>query len=119
MLIHSGSKCNSPLEKSFPKFRGVTVQIPIDQSVKPVVQPYRRIPIPLEEKVAKKLKELKDADIIEEVNEPSPWVSPIVPVLKESSLAIKHAFHQLEIHKDCRYITTFSTSKGLFRYKRQ
>ncbi|CAH2109005.1 unnamed protein product [Euphydryas editha] len=85
MLIDSGSKCNSPLEKSFPKFRGVTVQIPIDQSVKPVVQPYRRIPIPLEEKVAKKLKELKDADIIEEVNEPSPWVSPIVPVLKERS----------------------------------
>ena len=148
-----------PLEKPFPKFRGVTVQIPIDHSVKPVVQPHRRIPIPLEEKVAKKIEELKNADIIEEVNGPSTWVSPIVPVLKEgqeevricvdmrraneaiirenhplptmnellphfrrakyfSSLDIKHAFHQLEIHKDCRYITTFSTSKGLFRYKR-
>ncbi|XP_045769436.1 uncharacterized protein LOC123870252 isoform X2 [Maniola jurtina] len=72
-----------PSDKVFPKFKGVTVQIPIDQTVKPVIQPYRRVPIPLEEKVTKKLKELKDADIIEEVNEPSPWVSPMVPVLKE------------------------------------
>lgn len=148
-----------PLEKAFPKFKGVTVQIPIDQTVKPVIQPYRRVPIPLEEKVARKLKELKEADIIEEVNEPSPWVSPMVPVLKEgqeevricidmrranqaiirenhplptmnellpnfrqakffSKLDIKNAFHQLEIHEGCRYITTFSTSKGLYRYKR-
>lgn len=142
----------------FPKFKGVTVQIPIDKTIKPVIQPYRRVPIPLEEKVAKKLNELKEADIIEEVNEPSPWVSPMVPVLKEndevricidmrraneaiirenhplptmnqmlpnfrqakwfSRLDIKQAFHQLEINEECRYITTFSTSKGLFRYKR-
>lgn len=142
----------------FPKFKGVTVQIPIDKTIKPVVQPYRRVPIPLEEKVTKKLEELKEADVIEEVDEPSPWVSPMVPVLKEdgevricidmrraneaiirenhplptmnellpnfrrakffSRLDIKNAFHQLEINKDCRYITTFSTSKGLFRYKR-
>lgn len=147
------------LEKAFPKFKGVTVQIPIDETVKPVIQPYRRVPIPLEEKVARKLRELKDADIIEEVNGPSPWVSPMVPVLKEgqeevricidmrraneaiirenhplptmnellpnfrqakyfSKLDIKNAFHQLEIHENCRYITTFSTSKGLYRYKR-
>ena len=54
---------NKPsLEKSFPKFKGVTIQIPIDQSGKPVVQPHRRVPIPLEEKVAKKIKEVKDAN---------------------------------------------------------
>ncbi|XP_047028878.1 uncharacterized protein LOC124636780 [Helicoverpa zea] len=79
-----------PLEKAFPKFKGVTVQIPIDQKVKPVIQPYRRVPIPLEEKVARKLKELKEADIIEEVNEPSPWVSPMVPVLKEGQEEANH-----------------------------
>ncbi|PZC83729.1 hypothetical protein B5X24_HaOG207256 [Helicoverpa armigera] len=73
-----------PLEKAFPKFKGF--QIPIDQNVKPVIQPYRRVPIPLEEKVARKLKELKEAHIIEEVNEPSPWVSPMIPVLKEKML---------------------------------
>ncbi|XP_053601232.1 uncharacterized protein K02A2.6-like isoform X1 [Plodia interpunctella] len=151
-------QANLTSEVVFPKFKGVTVQIPIDKNIKPVIQPYRRVPIPLEERVDKKLQELKDADIIEEVNEPTKWVSPMVPVLKEngevricvdmrraneaiirenhplptmnqllpnfrkaqyfSKLDIKNAFHQLEIEDDCRYITTFSTSKGLFRYKR-
>ncbi|XP_061713508.1 uncharacterized protein K02A2.6-like [Cydia pomonella] len=143
---------------TFPKFKGVKIQIPIDDKVKPVIQPYRRIPIPLEAKVNSKLTELLEADIIEEVNGPSQWVSPMVPVLKEngdlricidmrraneaiirenhplptmdellphfrqakffSRLDIKNAFHQLEIDEDSRHITTFSTSKGLFRYKR-
>ncbi|XP_046973981.1 uncharacterized protein K02A2.6-like [Vanessa cardui] len=143
---------------TFPKFKDVTIQIPINKEIAPVIQPYRRIPILLEEKVNKKLIELKEADIIEEVNGPSAWVSPMVPVLKEngevricidmrraneaiirenhplptmdellpnfrqakyfSRLDIKNAFHQLEIDESSRYITTFSTSKGLFRYKR-
>ncbi|XP_026746906.1 uncharacterized protein K02A2.6-like [Trichoplusia ni] len=130
----------------------------VGKEISPVIQPYRRIPIPLEEKVNKKLIELKEADIIEEVNGPSPWVSPMVPILKEngevricidmrraneaiirenhplptmdellpnfrqakyfSRLDIKNAFHQLEIDEGSRYITTFSTGKGLFRYKR-
>lgn len=143
---------------TFPKFKDITIQIPINKEISPVIQPYRRIPIPLEEKVNKKLIELKEADIIEEVNGPSPWVSPMVPILKEngevricidmrraneaiirenhplptmdellpnfrqakyfSRLDIKNAFHQLEIDEGSRYITTFSTGKGLFRYKR-
>lgn len=133
------------------------IAIPIDKTVKPVIQPYRRIPIPLENKVNAKLTELKDSDIIEEVHGPSPWVFPMVPVLKKndevrvcidmrrvneaiirenhplptmnemlpnfrqakyfSRLDIKNAF-QVEIDSDSRYVTTFSTSKGLFRYKR-
>lgn len=35
-----------------------------------------------------------------------------------SSLDIKQAFHQLVIKPSCRDITTFVTSRGLFRYKR-
>ncbi|XP_030747091.1 uncharacterized protein K02A2.6-like [Sitophilus oryzae] len=144
--------------ESFPKFKNVIVDIPIDESVTPVVQPYRRIPVPLEAKVEAKLLELIESDIIEAVNEPSKWVSPIVPVLKEngeiricidmrrankaimrenhplptmdvllpnfknakvfSRLDIRNAFHQLELSENCRYITTFITSKGLYRYKR-
>lgn len=68
----------------FPKFMDIIVDIPIDDKVQPVVQPYRRIPIPLEDKVEKALQELLDGDIIEPVNEPSKWVSPIVPILKEN-----------------------------------
>ncbi|CAH2107517.1 unnamed protein product [Euphydryas editha] len=122
------------------------------------MQPYRRIPIPLEEKINKKIEELLDLDIIEEVHGPSPWVSPIVPILKDngevrvcvdmrransailrenhplpcmenllpkikkaqyfSKLDIKNAFHQVELHPDSRYLTTFITSNGLYRYKR-
>ncbi|XP_055698689.1 uncharacterized protein K02A2.6-like [Phlebotomus papatasi] len=35
-----------------------------------------------------------------------------------SRLDIKNAFHQLELDPSCRYITTFITHKGMFRYKR-
>ena len=35
-----------------------------------------------------------------------------------SKLDLAQAYHQLELHEDSRYITTFSTHVGLFRYKR-
>ena len=35
-----------------------------------------------------------------------------------SKIDLKQAYHQLELHPDSRFITTFSTHKGLFRYKR-
>ncbi|CAK1599301.1 unnamed protein product [Parnassius mnemosyne] len=96
--------------------------------------------------------------IIEPVNNPSSWVSPMVPILKSdddiriyldmraankaiirenhplptmgqlipkfckatyfSKLDIKNAFHQVELDKNSRNITTFITSKGLHQYKR-
>ena len=35
-----------------------------------------------------------------------------------SKLDLAQAYHQLELHEDSRYITTFSTHVGLFRYQR-
>eukprot|EP00794_Sanderia_malayensis_P000736 gene736-biopygen16 len=35
-----------------------------------------------------------------------------------SKLDLSQAYHQLELHPDSRYITTFSTHLGLYRYKR-
>lgn len=142
----------------FPKFKDVLIEIPIDDSQKPVSQPYRRIPIPIVEKIEQKIKELLDSDIIEEVREPSQWVSPVVPIQKDNGdlrlcvdmrranaaimrenhplptmehllprirkakyftkLDIKNAYHQVELHPDSRHVTTFITSKGLYRYKR-
>ncbi|KAL0901956.1 hypothetical protein ABMA27_007099 [Loxostege sticticalis] len=144
--------------KPFPKFKDVLIEIPIDEKCKPVSQPYRRIPIPIEKKVEQKIEELLESDIIEEVKGPSSWISPVVPILKDendirlcvdmrranaailrenhplpcmdnllpkikkaqyfSKLDIKNAFHQVEIHPDSRHLTTFITSKGLYRYKR-
>lgn len=162
-VLHIGPKVQSVLHTAeaaspFPKFKNVLIEIPVDTTVKPVSQPYRRVPIPLEQKINDQLQRLMQADIIEKVQEPSKWVSPMVPVLKEngevricidmrrantainrenhplptmdqllpnfkkaklfSRLDIKDAFHQIEIHPDSRHITTFITSKGLFRYKR-
>ncbi|XP_062713301.1 uncharacterized protein K02A2.6-like [Aedes albopictus] len=69
---------------TFPKIKGVLVEISIDPNVKPVQQPYRRAPFALEDKVAEKLQYLLSQDIIERVEKPSAWVSPIVPILKDN-----------------------------------
>lgn len=68
----------------FPKIRDVVVEIPIDSNVQPVQQPYRRPPIALEKKIEDKLRSLLERDIIEPAPGPSPWVSPVVPVVKDS-----------------------------------
>lgn len=74
------TKCRNP----FPKIRGVEVEIPINEQVQPVQQSYRRPPIALEGKIEEKLRLLLELDIIERAPGPSPWVSPVVPVLKDS-----------------------------------
>lgn len=68
-VLHLGTLVNTI--ETFPKFKDISVDIPIDKSVKPVSQPYRRIPIPLEEKVNRKIEELINQDIIEKVEGPS------------------------------------------------
>lgn len=62
--------------------------IHIDSSVKPVIQPYRRIPMALETQVIKKLEELLSQEIIEYVNEPAKWISPMVLVPKKDDVRI-------------------------------
>ena len=52
------------------------LKILIDEHVTPVVQPIRRIPYHLREKLEKKLREREQYDIIEKVDGPSRWVSP-------------------------------------------
>lgn len=62
-----------------------------------------------------------NAAIVRE-NHPLPTMDKLLPKMKNakffSKLDIKDAFHQIEILPDSRHITTFITSKGLFRYKR-
>lgn len=143
------------LSAEFPKIKGVVVDIPVDPTVPPVRQAYRRVPYALEDKVEEKLNMLQTQGIIERVQEPSQWVSPMVPVLKDSGdvrlcidmrranaavlreahplplvdellgsvdgatvfskVDIKDAYHQLEISKESRPITTFITKTGLYR----
>lgn len=71
-------------QQEFTKFKGVVVEIPIDDNVQPVQQPYRRVPFALEEKVEEKIRAMLAQGIIERVRGSSRWVSPMVPVLKDS-----------------------------------
>ncbi|KAG6440823.1 hypothetical protein O3G_MSEX001465 [Manduca sexta] len=81
-VLKLGLEVNSVSVNSFPKIKDVVLNISINKTMKPIAQPCRRVPIPLEEKINKKIDELVKLDIIEPVNNPSGWVSPIVPVLK-------------------------------------
>ncbi len=52
----------------------------------------------------------------------SPTLDDIVEQLNGSTvfskIDLRSGYHQLQIEEECRQITTFSTHKGLFRYKR-
>ena len=64
------------------KLKSKQVTLHIDPAVKPVAQPLRRIPFNLQDKVERKVQELLDYDIIEEVDGPTPWVNPVVIIPK-------------------------------------
>lgn len=64
------------------KIKNVLIELTIDKNVKPVQQPYRRVPAPLEEATAAKIQNLLDRDIIEKVDGVASWISPMVIVPK-------------------------------------
>jgi len=133
-------------------------KITIDPEVKPVSQHLRRIPVSQVEAVNNELDRMLEQDVIEEVNEPSPWVSNLVIVPKKSGdlrvccdlrevnkavireryvlpkvddtlhamrgskyfakIDAKSGFFQLPLADESRYITTFITPRGCYRFKR-
>lgn len=70
------------------KLKGFQAKLHIDPDVKPVAQPVRRIPFGLRSKVEAELQRLQDQDIIEPVEGPTPWVSPVVVIPKGSGVRI-------------------------------
>ncbi|XP_030765263.1 uncharacterized protein K02A2.6-like [Sitophilus oryzae] len=66
----------------FPKVANIKIKLTINPNIKPIQQPVRRIPIAVEEKVEQKLNEALARDIIEPVQGPSPWISPMVIFFK-------------------------------------
>ena len=77
------------------KMKGVQVKLHIDETVQPVVQQYRRVPIPMREKVEEELNRLERAGVIEKVYGPTEWVSPLVLQTKKDS-------HEIRICVDMR-----------------
>lgn len=82
-VLQVGANLNR-VEKSdpFTCIKDVEVHIHMDPEAKPVVQPVRRLPIPLEAEVNRKLDEMLSRDIIEPKLGPTTWVSPLVVVAK-------------------------------------
>lgn len=60
------------------------IRLEIDESVPPVIQHVRRVPIALKGQVEQKLQQLLDSDIIERVNGASRWASPVVVIVKDN-----------------------------------
>lgn len=58
--------------------------LPIDRSIPAIKQPLRRCPIALLPKVKDTLDDLLNRDIIEKVETPCSWISPLVPILKDN-----------------------------------
>ena len=64
------------------KLKDYKLKLYIDPNVKPVAQAQYRMPFTLRDKVSKELKKLEESDIIESVEGPTPWVSPMITVPK-------------------------------------
>ena len=60
------------------KMSNVKVNFYIDETVQPTIQPHRRIPYHMRKKVEQEIERLEKLDVIEKVDGPTPWVSPIV-----------------------------------------
>ena len=75
----------SELTSGIGEYKGSPVKIHIDESVKPVAQPHRRIPFHVRKQVEEKLDQLMKDDIIERAEGPTSWISPIVVVPKPNN----------------------------------
>lgn len=88
-------------------FIGVKLRIDIDKRVTPIAQHVRRVSIAFWQKIEEQVSKLLKLGIIEKVNEPSPWVSPMVVVIKDNgdvrlcvdmrraNTAIKREYHMI------------------------
>ena len=50
----------------------------IDESIPPVAQPHRRIPFHVRQQLEEQLRKDEELGVIERIEGPTPWVSPIV-----------------------------------------
>ena len=78
-------------------FNGPEVTLHIDENVRPRRDKLRPVPFHLREGVEKEIHRMLEADLIEPVTGPTPWISPIVPVPK------KNGTNEIRICSDARY----------------
>lgn len=54
----------------------------VDPTVPPVQLLPRRVPLPLKDQLKEKIEELEHRGVIKQVNEPTPWISSMITVIK-------------------------------------
>ena len=113
---------NENLLNGIGKLKDYELKLHIDNTVPPVAQKVRPLPYAMKEKVDKEIKNLLKLDIIEKVENPSPWVSNIVPVpknggkdvricidMRQANEAIKRVRHPISTIEDI--LTTVGSGK--------
>ena len=80
---------HSEIFKGAGRLRDYKLRLHIDKSIPPVQQPVRRIPFHTRQKVSAELKRLLKLDIIEPVNGPTTWITPIVTVPKPKNDSLR------------------------------
>lgn len=66
-VLKIGENVNQVEHGQLNKIKDFVVEIPINNEIKPVAQPYRRVPVPIEAAVDRKIDELLEKGIIEKV----------------------------------------------------
>ncbi|XP_060855198.1 uncharacterized protein K02A2.6-like [Metopolophium dirhodum] len=93
----------------------------LKEDVVPIFCEPRVLPFALKDKVSEELDRLVKEDILVAV-ETSEWGTPIVPVIKAvwsiRLCDLSQAYQQLPLSMNSQKLTTISTHKGLFMYKR-
>ena len=71
------------------KMEGVQIDLHVDRTVTPVAQPHRRIPFSVRPKLEAELEKLIRDDVIEKVEGPTSWESPVVITPKKTPSEIR------------------------------
>lgn len=66
------------------KLKDFKLMLPIDRSDPSVAQPVRRLPFKVRDQINEQIEDLLNSDIIEKVEGPTEWVSPVIPIIKKN-----------------------------------
>ena len=87
------------LFKGIGKMKGVQVDLHVEPVIQRVAQPHRRIPFSVRPKLEVELEKLMANNIIEKVDKPTSWVSPVEITLKRSVNEIRLNVEMRESNK--------------------